>query len=185
MREYLVYEQSGRVVATIHSCTHSLIEKVPLEVMQALDLPPFEAKLTQSATNQPLIWDGLRRRHVVLTPEEWVRQHVVHYLINHLGYPRGLLALERGLRYNQRRKRTDLLALDPAGRPLLLVECKAPSVPITQAVARQATTYNQTIGAPLMLLTNGLVHYCWRVDFEQRANERLADIPSFAEAIMQ
>ena len=100
--------------------------------MQALDLPPFEAKLTQSATNQPLIWDGLRRKHVVLTPEEWVRQHVVHYLITHLGYPRGLLALERGLRYNQRQKRTDLLALDPAGQPLLLVECKAPAVPITR-----------------------------------------------------
>ena len=151
--------------------------------MQALDLPPFEPKLTQSATNQSLIWDGLRRKHVVLTPEEWVRQHVVHYLTNHLGYPRGLLALERGLRYNQRRKRTDLLALDAAGQPLLLVECKAPAVPITQEVARQATTYNQTIGAPLLLLTNGLVHYCWRVDFEQRTNERLADIPTFAEAV--
>ena len=151
--------------------------------MQALDLPPFAAKLTQSATNQPLIWDGLRRKHVVLTPEEWVRQHVVHYLMDHLGYPRGLLALERGLRYNQRQKRTDLLALGPAGQPLLLVECKAPSVPITAAVARQATTYNQTIGAPLLLLTNGLVHYCWRVDFEQRTNERLAEIPAYAAAI--
>ena len=144
--------------------------------MQALDLPPFEAKLTQSATNQPLIWDILRRKHVVLTPEEWVRQHVVHYLINNLGYP-------RGLRYNQRRKRTDLLALDPAGQPLLLVECKAPSVAITQEVARQATTYNQTIGAPLLLLTNGLVHYCWRVDFATRTNQRLAEIPPFAEAL--
>ena len=151
--------------------------------MQALDLPPFEAKLTQSATNQPLIWDGLRRRHVVLTPEEWVRQHVVHYLINYRGYPRGLLALERGLRYNQRHKRTDLLALNLAGQPLLLVECKAPSVAIDAAVARQATTYNQTIGAPLLILTNGLVHYCWRVDFATRTNERLEEIPVFTDAI--
>ncbi len=151
--------------------------------MQALDLPPFDAKLTQSATNQPLIWDGLRRRHVVLTPEEWVRQHVVHYLTGHLGYPRGLLALERGLRYNQRQKRTDLLALCPDGQPLLLVECKAPGVAITAATARQATTYNHTIGAPLLLLTNGLVHYCWRVDFEARTNERLADIPAYADAM--
>ena len=148
-----------------------------------LDLPPFAAKLTQSATNQPLIWDGLRRRHVVLTPEEWVRQHVVHYLTDHLGYPRGLLALERGLRYNQRRKRTDLLALAPDGQPLLLVECKAPKVPITQAVARQATTYNLTVGAPLLLLTNGLVHYCWRVNFANRTNERLATIPAFETAL--
>lgn len=148
-----------------------------------LDLPPFEAKLTQSATNQPLIWDGLRRRHVVLTPEEWVRQHVVHYLVDYLAYPRGLLALERGLRYNQRQKRTDLLALGPEGQPLLLVECKAPHVAIDGAVARQATTYNQTIGAPLLLLTNGLVHYCWRVDFAARTNERLAEIPAFAAAV--
>jgi len=101
----------------------------------------------------------------------------------HLGYPRGLLALERGLRYNQRQKRTDLLALNPDGKPLLLVECKAPTVPITAATAHQATTYNQTIGAPLLLLTNGLVHYCWRVDFATRTNERLADIPAFAAAV--
>ena len=147
-----------------------------------LDLPPFEAKLSYSATNQPLIWDALRRRHVVLTPEEWVRQHVVHYLAQHLGYPRGLLVLERGLRYNQRLKRTDLLAMNPAGRPLLLVECKAPAVKIDAAVARQAATYNQTIGAPLLLLTNGLTHYCWRVDFEKGTNERLAEIPPYPEA---
>ena len=148
-----------------------------------LDLPPFEAKHTQSATNQPLIWDGLRRKHVVLTPEEWVRQHVVHYLVGHLKYPRGLLVLERGLRYNQRQKRTDLLAMGPAGQPLLLVECKAPGVAIDAAVARQATTYNQTVGAPLLLLTNGLVHYCWRVNFENRTNERLDEIPVFGVAV--
>jgi hypothetical protein len=156
---------------------------VPLEVMQVLDLPPFEAKLRQIAPNTTQIWDGLRRKYVVLTPEEWVRQHVVHYLIMHLGYPRGLLVLERGLRYNQRQKRTDLLAMNPAGQPLLLVECKAPSVRITAETARQATTYNQTIGAPLLLLTNGLVHYCWRVDFEARTNERLAEIPMFEAAV--
>jgi hypothetical protein len=95
-----------------------------------------------------------------------------------------LLALERGLRYNQRHKRTDLLALGPEGKPLLLVECKAPSVAIDAAVARQATTYNQTIGAPLLLLTNGLVHYCWRVNFETRTNERLEEIPTYAAAVL-
>ena len=151
-------------------------------MLPELDLPPFAAKISQSATNQPLIWDGLRRKHVVLTPEEWVRQHVVHYLADHLGYPRGLLALERGLRYNQRQKRTDLLALDSAGKPLLLVECKAPTVAIDAAVAHQATTYNQEIGAPLLFLTNGLVHYCWHVNFKTRINTRLEDIPTFAEA---
>ncbi|HEX8350797.1 MAG TPA: type I restriction enzyme HsdR N-terminal domain-containing protein [Hymenobacter sp.] len=149
--------------------------------MQALNLPPFAYKLTKSGQNS-LIWDGLRRKYVVLTPEEWVRQHVVHYLADHLGYPRGLLALERGHAYNQRQKRTDLCAFNAEGRPLLLVECKAAVVPITAAVAHQAATYNQTIGAPLLLLTNGLQHYCWRVDFAQRRNEQLAEIPDYAAA---
>ena len=102
--------------------------------------------------------------------------------MRYLGYPRGLLSLERGHRYNQRQKRTDLVALGPAGRPLLLVECKRPTVAITPAVAQQAATYNQTMRAPLLLLSNGLVHYCWRVDFESGTNERLADIPTYAEA---
>lgn len=146
--------------------------------MQALNLPPFDYKLTQSGENL-LIWDVLRRRHVVLTPEEWVRQHVVHYLIQHRGYPKGLLSLERGHTYNQRRKRTDLVALDLTGQPLLLVECKAPSVPITAAVAHQAATYNQTIGAPLLLLTNGLQHFCWQVDPVLRTNTQLGEVPEY------
>ncbi|OWP64157.1 restriction endonuclease subunit R [Hymenobacter amundsenii] len=146
--------------------------------MQELNLPPFEAKVTQSGENL-LIWDVLRRRHVVLTPEEWVRQHVVHYLINHRGYPKGLLSLERSHQYNKRQKRTDLLALDATGQPLLLVECKRPTVPITAAVAHQIATYNLTIGAPLLLLSNGLQHYCWRVDAEKRTNELLGEVPMY------
>ncbi|MBC6699113.1 type I restriction enzyme HsdR N-terminal domain-containing protein [Hymenobacter sp. BT190] len=149
--------------------------------MQELDLPPFDYKVTQSGPTT-LIWDVLRRKQVVLTPEEWVRQHVVHYLISHRGYPKGLLSLERGLRYNQRQKRTDLVALDATGQPLLLVECKAPSVPITAAVAQQAATYNQMVGAPLLLLTNGLQHFCWRVNFVARTNERLVEVPRYESA---
>lgn len=156
---------------------------IPLEVMQALDLPPFDHKIRQNSANALEIWDELRRKYVVLTPEEWVRQHVAHYLLRQLGYPRGLLSLERGHRYNQRQKRTDLVALGPDGRPLLLVECKRPTVAITPAVAQQAATYNQTMRAPFLLLTNGLVHYCWRVDFERGTNERLAEIPTYLNAI--
>jgi len=151
---------------------------VPLEVMQALNLPPFDHKLTQSGETI-FIWDVLRRKPVVLTPEEWVRQHVVHYLINHRGYPKGLLSLERGHHYNQRQKRTDLVALDSNGQPLLLVECKRPTVPITAATAQQAATYNLTIGAPLLLLTNGLTHFCWRVNVAERTNERLSEVPMY------
>lgn len=151
--------------------------------MQELNLPPFEHKVTQ--TGEILyIWDVLRRKNVVLTPEEWVRQHILHYLINHRGYPRGLLSIERGHRYNQRQKRTDLWALGPNGNPLLLVECKRPTVPITAAVAQQVATYNQTIGAPLLLVTNGLQHFCWRVNFEQRTNEMLSEVPRYGEIVV-
>jgi hypothetical protein len=146
--------------------------------MQALNLPPFGHKLTQSGETT-FIWDVLRRKAVVLTPEEWVRQHVVHYLIDHRGYPKGLLSVERGHRYNQRQKRTDLVALDAHGQPLLLVECKAPSVPITAAVAQQVATYNLSIGAPLLLLTNGLTHFCWHVNLADRTNERLSEVPMY------
>lgn len=150
--------------------------------MQALNLPPFAHKLTQSGEHL-LIWDQLRRRNMVCTPEEWVRQHVVHYLIEHLGYPRGLLSLERGHTYNTRRKRTDLHALGPDGQPLLLVECKAASVPLTSAVAMQIATYNQTISAPLLLVTNGVQHYCWRVHSLERRTQALTFIPTYAEAL--
>ena len=151
--------------------------------MQVLDLPPFDHKIKQKEANSFEIWDELRRKYVALTPEEWVRQHVAHYLLAHRGYPRGLLSLERGHRYNQRQKRTDLVALGPTGAPLLLVECKRPTVAITPAVAQQAATYNQTLRAPLLLLSNGLKHYCWRVDFARNLNQRLADIPTYEEAV--
>ncbi|KAA9339362.1 type I restriction enzyme HsdR N-terminal domain-containing protein [Hymenobacter busanensis] len=150
--------------------------------MQALNLPPFAHKLTQSGPNL-MIWDVLRRRQVVCTPEEWVRQHVVHYLVEYLGYPRGLLSLERGHTYNQRRKRTDLHALDPHGQPLLLVECKAATVPLTGDVAMQIATYNQTIGAPLLLATNGVQHCCWRVLPHENRTQQLSFIPTYAEAL--
>ncbi|UYZ64629.1 type I restriction enzyme HsdR N-terminal domain-containing protein [Hymenobacter weizhouensis] len=150
--------------------------------MQALNLPPFAHKLTQSGETI-FIWDVLRRKQVVCTPEEWVRQHVVHYLIDHLGFPKGLLSLERSHVYNQRRKRTDLHALDPDGRPLLLVECKAASVPLTPAVAMQIATYNQTVGAPLLLATNGVQHCCWRVHSLERTTQALTFIPTYAEAL--
>ncbi|UOQ70265.1 type I restriction enzyme HsdR N-terminal domain-containing protein [Hymenobacter cellulosilyticus] len=150
--------------------------------MQELNLPPFEYKVTQSGENL-LIWDMLRRKQVVLTPEEWVRQHVVHYLIDHLGYPKSLLSLERGHAYNKRQKRTDLCAFDASGKPLLLVECKASSVPLTSAVAMQIGTYNQTIGAPLLLVTNGVQHFCWRVHSLNRTNQALSFIPTYAEAL--
>ena len=147
--------------------------------MDALNLPPFEHKITKSGDNY-LIFDILRRKNIVLTPEEWVRQHFLHYLINELCYPKSLISIERGTSYNKLQKRTDLCVYDNSGSPLLLVECKASSVPITQDVVKQVSVYNQTIQAKFVVITNGLAHYCWQVDFETRRFQPLQEIPVYS-----
>lgn len=147
--------------------------------MDALNLPPFEHKITKSGENY-LIFDILRRKNIVLTPEEWVRQHFLHYLINDLRYPKSLISIERGTSYNKLQKRTDLCVYDNMGSPLLLVECKAVSVPITQDVVKQVSVYNQTIKAKYVVITNGLAHYCWQVDFETRQFQPLQEIPVYS-----
>jgi hypothetical protein len=119
-------------------------------------LPIYELK-TREKDGTTWVWDELRRRYLVMTPEEHVRQCLVHYLLAECGVPRGLMSIERGLVYNSRRKRYDLLVHDRNGNPLLACECKAPQIPIDQATAFQLATYNQEIGAPFLLLTNGPV----------------------------
>ncbi|MBC5994354.1 type I restriction enzyme HsdR N-terminal domain-containing protein [Pontibacter cellulosilyticus] len=146
--------------------------------MEALNLPPFDYKITKSGANY-LIFDALRRKNVVLTPEEWVRQHFVHYLTGALGYPKSLISIERGTSYNTLQKRTDLCVYSNEGKPHLLVECKAAYVPITQDVVKQVSVYNQTLQAKYVVITNGLQHYCWQVDFETRRFEPLQEIPTF------
>jgi hypothetical protein len=147
--------------------------------MDALNLPPFEYKITKSGANY-LIFDILRRKQVILTPEEWVRQHFLHYLINTLHYPKSLISIERGTNYNQLRKRTDLCVYDNLGKPHMLIECKAATVPVTQEVVKQVSVYNQTIQAKFVVITNGLTHYCWQVDFETRQFNPLQEIPVYS-----
>lgn len=148
--------------------------------MQHLNLPAFTYKLKQSA-EQSLIFDLVRRKYVALTPEEWVRQHFLNYLINHLHYPKSLIAVERGTTYHQLAKRTDLCVYGPDRRALLLVECKATSVPVTPEVVKQATLYNKTLQARFVVLTNGLEHYCWEVDTQASLNRPLDRIPDYHE----
>ncbi|MBF9254874.1 type I restriction enzyme HsdR N-terminal domain-containing protein [Pontibacter sp. 172403-2] len=146
--------------------------------MERLNLPPFDYKIKNSGANS-LIFDVLRKKYVVLTPEEWVRQHFVHYLIQQLRYPKSLISIERGANYNRLQKRMDLCVYNNEGNPHLLVECKAAHVPITQEVVKQASVYNQSVQAGFVVITNGLQHYCWQVDFETRSYTPLQDIPAF------
>ena len=107
---------------------------------------------------QECIFDVVRKKYVVLTKEEWVRQHWIRFLIDHQGFPKGLIASERGLIYNGLQKRTDLLVFDRSGLPYFLIECKAPEVEINQKVLSQAIAYNQTLKCPFIALSNGKRH---------------------------
>ena len=147
--------------------------------MQQLNLPAFEYKI-KHAPGASLIFDFIRRKYVTLTPEEWVRQHFINYLVAHLQYPKSLLAIERGTTYNTLAKRTDLCVYDTNGQPVMLVECKATQVPISAATVKQASMYNQKIKARYVVLTNGLEHYCWEVNFKTLQFQPLAHIPSFS-----
>ena len=117
-------------------------------------LPIYELK-TRSGENGPEVWDSIRKQWLFMTPEEQVRQCLIQYLTEVCGVPKGLLSLEKGLNYDRRRKRYDLLVYARSGKPLILCECKEPRVPIDEAVLQQAATYNHKIGAGMILLTNG------------------------------
>jgi len=149
--------------------------------MLHLNLPAYEYKLKHSA-EQTQIFDLIRRKYVALTPEEWVRQHFINYLTRHLHYPKGLIAVERGVAYNTLAKRTDICVYDTHRRPLLLVECKATEVAITTEVLKQATIYNKTLAARLVVLTNGIEHFCWQV-LDQDRIQPLGHIPDYRELI--
>lgn len=123
-----------------------------------LALPTFQPQL-KTQDEKVWIFDSLRKKYLVLTPEEWVRQHWINFLIEHQGYPKGLFSLEKGLKYNQLAKRTDLVVFDREGRPYLLVECKAPDVPITEKTLAQAMSYNKKLNCSHIILSNGYRHF--------------------------
>lgn len=122
-----------------------------------LNLPAIVPKFLKKE-GKVFIFDLLRKKYLLLTPEEWVRQHWIHFLVGSQGYPKGLLTLEKGLVYNGLQKRTDLVVFDRAGLPYLLVECKAPDIDINSQVLAQAMSYNQTLQCPFIALTNGCKH---------------------------
>jgi hypothetical protein len=122
-----------------------------------LNLPAIVPQLTRDG-DQVFVFDLLRKKNILLTPEEWVRQHWISFLLFGQGFPKGLITSERGLTYNGLQKRTDLLVFDREGLPYFLIECKAPEVEINQKVLSQAITYNQTLKCPFIGLSNGKKH---------------------------
>ena len=149
--------------------------------MFKLNLPDFNIKL-RKAEGKVWIFDMIRKKFIVLTPEEWVRQHFIHYLINHLNYPKSLFRIEGSLTYNKLQKRSDILIYDRGGKPWMLVECKAPTIKLTQKAFNQVAVYNMTLGAQYIAVTNGRVQYCFEPSVHGEANH-LASFPEFPDII--
>ncbi len=148
-------------------------------MMNDLNLPPFAVRLREQDGKRE-IFDFLRRRYVALTPEEWVRQHFVHFLVEQKGYPRGLLANELELRIGQKKLRCDTVLYNKVLQPQMIIEYKKPEVSITQRVFNQITVYNMLLHVDYLVVSNGLQHYCCRMDYEHQSYEFLSDIPSFS-----
>lgn len=147
-----------------------------------LNLPTFGIN-TRIENGQRQVFDVIRKRFVALTPEEWVRQHFVNYLREYKGYPSGLLSIEYPVLVNGMQQRADIVAFKRDGSPLVVIECKAPSVVINNDTYAQAARYNLSIKAPILMVTNGVIHFCSLIDLESKTFKSILEIPSYEAAI--
>ena len=145
-----------------------------------LNLPPYPFKLSEQ-DGVIYVFDELRKKKLVLTPEEWVRQHFIQFLILQKKYPKTLIKLEGGLKLNQLQKRTDILIFNKEGKADVLVECKATTVKIDQKVFDQAARYNMIHQVNYLLVSNGLVHYCCKMDYANQTYTFMEELPSYQE----
>ena len=148
--------------------------------MLPLNLPSYPAKILKR-NGKNVIFDPLRQKYVALTPEEWVRQHFVHLLTDFKGYPKGLLANEIQLDLNGTKKRCDTVLFNKDLSARMIVEYKAPNIEITQAVFDQITRYNMVLKVEYLIVSNGIRHYCCRIDYDTKKYTFLPDIPAFAD----
>lgn len=146
--------------------------------MEVLNFPKYTFRF-KSKENNLLIFDEIRRKFVKLTPEEWVRQHSIQYLLKDKGYPAGLMMVEREYKRNGLQKRIDIAVCDLNGKAELLVECKAPHIVLSQVVFDQIARYNLEFQARYLMVTNGLNHFYCRLDYEQKKYDFLLELPKF------
>lgn len=145
-----------------------------------LNLPTYSFRIKEEKKKQ-FIFDDIRKKFLVLTPEEWVRQNVIRFLIEEKGFVASLMAVETGLKINQNQFRADLLVYNREGKPLLIVEFKAPQVKISQDSFDQIARYNIQFKVPYLIVSNGLKHYCCQLDFVKESYSYLKEIPDFKE----
>lgn len=148
--------------------------------MLRLNLPNYDFKIkTEQGLQQ--IFDPVRKKKVKLNPEEWVRQNLIQFLNKEKNFPISLMAVEKGLKVNSLTKRFDILCYGNNAKPLLLVECKAPSVKISQAAFDQISIYNLQFKVPFLLVSNGIDHYCCQLNYEKSNYSFLDEIPDYSK----
>lgn len=145
-----------------------------------LNLPSFDIRL-QRDDEGVKIFDRLRKKFIILTPEEWVRQHFVNYLINHKGFPESLMANEIGITLNGTRRRCDTVVFDKHGSPMVIVEYKASSIVISQSTFDQIVRYNMVLHARYLIVSNGMNHYRCRIDYDNMSYDFLKEVPDYAD----
>ena len=145
-----------------------------------LNLPPYQAKISKK-NNAIYIFDELRKKDLVLTPEEWVRQHWINYLSLMKNYPKALMHIEGGLKLNNLQKRSDLLIYNSSGHKVVLAEFKAPHIKITKQVFEQIANYMTVHRIPYLLVSNVMNHYYCKIDFIKKSYEFLEDLPNYNE----
>jgi hypothetical protein len=150
--------------------------------LKQLNLPQYSFKITGNEGAE-MIFDPIRRKYVRLTPEEWVRQNFIQYLVMEGKYPSGLLGVEVLFRMNKLKRRVDILVHDRMGRPVLIVECKAADVKIDEHVFDQIVSYNMGLRVPYIVVTNGIEHYACRVYPEEKRYEFLYVIPLYEDLL--
>jgi len=141
-----------------------------------LPIAVLKTKLVEGTTQ---VFDEVRKKYFKLTPEEWVRQNFIHYLNTEKKYPYGLMGVEKMVKYNNLQTRADIVLYNKEGKPNMIVECKAPYVKITQDSFNQIARYNLKLNALYLVVTNGMKHYCCKMDYEKNTNCFLEEIPEY------
>lgn len=146
--------------------------------MQDLNFPKFQYQF-KNTENNISIFDIIRKKYVILQPEEWVRQHCLHYLINEKNYPESLINVEKELKINGLKKRYDIVIYNSNGKVHIVVECKAPHITINQETFNQVARYNMVLDATYVMVTNGLNHYYCQMDYQEKTYNFLKEIPAY------
>ena len=149
------------------------MKKLPI-----LSLPIYKLKM-KSDGEKTYIFDVVRKKYLLLTPEEWVRQNFIHYLNKEKKYPLGLMGVEQMVKYNSLKTRADIVMYNTEGKANIIVECKAPDVKITQDTFNQIAKYNSQLKVKYLLVTNGMNHYCCEMNYEKNEIVFLEEVPTY------